>query len=782
MSADRAGGSGLGDRVPRVEDERLLTVGGTYVDDLQIPELTGAARVTFVRSPVAHALVTGIDASAALAEPGVVAVLTSADMPTGEEILAGEGEADAETDAEADAEAGPEAESKPMAEPLLATDRVRYVGEPVAIVVTDGKYRGEDAAELVSVDYEPLGPVASIDSALTGETLLFPEAGSNVASSGGDESTGDALFEGCDVVVGARIVNQRVAPVPLEVRGAAAVWDGGHLTVWSSTQNSQIARAQLIGRLSLDPAQVRVVSPDVGGGFGAKIGIDRETIVVARAAQQTGRPVRWSETRSENLVAMTHGRAQRQDIRIGGTGDGQILAYRLTIVQDGGAYVRGAYLPGLTRRMASGAYLIPRVECDYKFVVTSTTPIDAYRGAGRPEATAAIERAVDLFAAAAGLDPAEVRRLNVVPPDRFPYTTPTGATYDTGDYLVALDKVLTAAGYQELRAEQAARRARGDVRQLGLGLSAYVEITAADAANGESGRIDIHDDGKATVYTGSSAHGQGHDTAWSMIVQDELGIPIADITVIHGDTDVIPNGTGTFGSRSLQLGGAAVHKAAGLVKDQARGLAAGLSGAAEDDLELDPRLGVWRVHGESGTELEWGKIAGAAGPDGLTADVMYTSEPTFPFGAHLAVVEVDTETGKATLVRHLSVDDAGRVLNPLITEGQRHGGIAQGAAQALVEEVIYDADANPLTASLADYATITAAELPSFELIASETPTSMNPLGAKGIGEAGTIGSTPAVQNAVIDAVAHLGVRHIDMPTTPQRVWAAIKEGNGTAL
>jgi carbon-monoxide dehydrogenase large subunit len=769
MSDDRGVGKHgvLGSRVLRVEDQRLLTVGGTYVDDLEIPELAGAARVTFVRSPIAHALVTGIDASAALAEPGVVAVLTSADMPEGEDIQAGEGEED------------PQAETKPMAEPLLATGRVRYVGEPVAIVLTDGRYQGEDAAELVSVDYAPLPAVASIEDALAGQTLLFPAAGSNVASSGGDESTGDALFEGCDAVAGATIVNQRVAPVPLEVRGAAAVWDNGHLTVWASTQNSQIARAQLVGRLGLDRDLVRVITPDVGGGFGAKIGVDRETIAVARAAQKTGRPVRWSETRSENMVAMTHGRAQRQDVTIGGTRDGRILAYRLSIVADAGAYPRAAYLPTLTRLMASGAYLIPRVECDFKFVVTSTTPIDAYRGAGRPEATGAIERAVDLFAAEIGMDPAEVRRLNLVPPDRFPYTTPTGATYDTGGYESALDKVLAAAGYAGLRAEQAARRARGDVRQLGLGLSAYVEITAGDGA-GESGRIDIHEDGKVTVFTGSSAHGQGHDTAWSMLVQDELGIPMTDITVIHGDTDVIPKGTGTFGSRSLQLGGAAVHKAAGQVKDQARGLAAGLAGVPEDNMEFDPRLGVWRVRGESGTDLAWGKIAGAAGPDGLTADVMFIADsPTFPFGVHLAVVEVDTETGKATLIRHLSVDDAGRVVNPLLAEGQRHGGIAQGAAQALLEEVLYDADGNPLTSSLADYATITATELPSFELIASETPTGINPLGVKGIGEAGTIGATPAVQNAVIDAVAHLGVRHIDMPTTPQRVWAAISEGKG---
>jgi aerobic carbon-monoxide dehydrogenase large subunit len=749
MDGDRAGV--LGSRVLRVEDRRLLTVGGTYVDDLDIPDLAGAARVTFVRSPLAHALVTSVDASAADAGPGVIAVLTGQDSPPPKD--------------------------EPMSEPLLATDRVRFVGEPVAMVITDGRYQGEDAAELVSVDYEPLPAVASLAAALADETLLFPATGSNVAAAAGaEDSTGDALFEGCDVVVGATIVNQRLAAVPLEVRGAAATWVDGKLTVWASTQNSQIARFQIAGTLGLPPDAVRIVTPDVGGGFGAKIGIDREHSAVAWAAKHLGRPLRWSETRSENMVAMTHGRAQAQEVTIGGTSDGKILAYRLDFVQDSGAYPRAAFLPTLTRLMTSGAYQIPKVECSYKFVVTSTTPVAAYRGAGRPEATAAIERAVDLFAARIGMDPAEVRRLNVVPPDRFPYATPTGATYDTGDYAVALDKVLAAGGYAELRAEQAARRERGDRVQLGLGVSTYVEITAGDMG-GESGRIDVHEDGTATVFTGSSAHGQGHATSWSMLVQEELGIPMADVTVVHGDTDIIPTGTGTFGSRSLQLGGAAVHKAAGEVKEQARGLAASLAGVSEDDMEFDPRLGVWRVHGESGTDLEWGKIAGAAGPQGLTADVMFNAQsPTFPFGAHLSVVEVDTETGKVTLARHVTVDDAGTLVNPLIAEGQRHGGIAQGAAQALLEEVIYDADGNPLTGTLADYATITATELPSFELVDSQTPTGINPLGAKGVGEAGTIGSTPAVQNAVIDAVAHLGVRHIDMPTTPQRVWAAIKE------
>jgi carbon-monoxide dehydrogenase large subunit len=754
MSDDRAGV--LGRRVLRFEDERLLTVGGSYVDDVRVPELTGAAHVTFVRSPVAHALIAGIDASAALGEPGVVAVLAAGDL----------GDLQASGD-------------EPMAEPLLAAGRVRFVGEPVAMVITDGRYQGEDAAELVSVDYEPLEAVIDPVDALADRILLFPEAGTNLVTADGDrDGAGEALFDGCDAVAEAAIVNPRVAPVPLEVRGAAAAWADGRLTVWASTQNAQITRSMLASRLGLERAAIRVIAPDVGGGFGAKIGTDRDTIAVAWAATRVGRPLRWAETRTENLVAMTHGRGQRQQIKIGGTRDGRILAYRLDFVQDSGAYPRGAgELAYLTRLMTSGGYEIPKVECAYQAVVTNTTPIAAYRGAGRPEATAAIERAVDLFAAEIGMDPAEVRRLNLVPPGSFPYTSPTGAVYDTGDYAAALDKALAAAGYAGLRAEQAARRERGDLVQLGIGLCAYVEITAGDASDGETARVEVHEDGTVTVYTGSSPHGQGHATAWAMLVREELGIAMADVTVVHGDTDLIPRGTGTYGSRSLQLGGAAVQKAALQVRQQARGLAAELAGAAAEDMELDPRQGIWRVRGESGTELEWGKIAGHAGDDGLMADVLFAADsPTFPFGAHVAVVEVDTETGQATLVRHVTVDDAGTLVNPLLAEGQRHGGIAQGVAQALLEEVVYDADGNPLTGTLADYAAVTAAELPSFELAESQTPATVNPLGAKGIGEAGTIGAAPAAQNAVIDAVAHLGVRHIDMPATPQRVWAAIRE------
>jgi aerobic carbon-monoxide dehydrogenase large subunit len=764
----------LGTRVVRTEDPRLLTVGGTYVDDLRVPELADAGRVTFVRSPIAHARITGIDTSAAREAPGVVAVLTVQDMD--DLVPPPPPEPGSEV---------PEGAPLPIgglwSEPLLAVDRVRYVGEPVAMVITNDSYQGEDAAELVSVDYEPLPAVVGIGTALETETLLFEGTESNVCVASG-EATDDAIFDGCDAVIKQTIVNQRLAPMPMEGRAAAAVFSDGKLTYWVSTQNAQITRFILSGVLGMDPGTIRVIAPDVGGGFGAKVGADRDALLIAWAARKTGRPLRWVETRSENLVGMTHGRAQEHTVTMGGTSDGRILAYRLEVVQDTGAYPRmSGFLPFLTKLMAVGPYDLPHVQTAARTVVTNTTPISAYRGAGRPEATAAIERAIDLFATEIGMDPGEVRRKNLIAPDKFPYSTPTGAVYDSGDYATALDKVLTASGYGELRAEQARRRERGDVVQLGLGLASYVEITAADAAGGETSRLMVHGDGTATVYTGSSAHGQGHHTAWAMLVEAELGIPMANVTVIHGDTDLIPEGVGTYASRSLQLGGVAVVKAAQDVKDQARRVAADMLEAAEADLELDTEHGTWQVRGDPASSRSWAEVATHAGSDGLVAFVQYIGgAPTFPFGTHLAVVEVDTETGKVRLIRHVTADDAGTVISPVLAEGQRHGGIAQGVAQALLEEFMYDADGNPLTGTLADYAAISAAELPSFELLQSETPTDINPLGVKGIGEAGTIGATPAVQNAVVNAVSHLGVTHIDMPTTPARVWAAISAAQGS--
>jgi aerobic carbon-monoxide dehydrogenase large subunit len=745
----------LGTRVVRTEDPRLLTTGATYLEDLRLPELRGAAYATFVRSPMAHARITGIDVSAALEEPGVVAVLTARDF---DDV--------------------PDRPATASEEPLLAGDVVRFVGEPVAIVLTEESYQGEDAAELVSVDYDELPAVVGVEAGLSGETLLFPGTDSNVVATGGAKEFDDAAFADCEVVVERTIVNQRVAAAPLEVRATAAIWAGDRMTLWVSTQNVHGVRDAVVERLGLEPGTVRVIAPDVGGGFGAKIGADRESIVVGWAARRMGRPVRWVETRNENLMAMSQGRAQRQTITIGGGRDGRVTAYRLDIVQDCGAYVRlGAMLPYLTMLMAGGVYDLPRVETAFRSVVTNTTPIAAYRGAGRPEATAAIERAMDLFAAEIGMDAAEVRRRNFITPEKFPFTTKTGATYDTGEYAKALDTVLEAAGYEELRAEQRRRRERDDPIQLGIGVSAYVEITGGGPEEGETARVSVHGDGTVTVWTGSSPHGQGHATAWAMLVQDELGIPMDRITVRHGDTDVLTKGVGTFGSRSLQLGGTAVHNAAVEVKELARELAAEEMEADPADLVLDTATGTWNVRGVPGQGVGWARIAERAGPDGLSADTEFATKlSTFPFGAHVAVVEVDMETGVPRLVRHVTVDDAGPVVNPILAEGQRHGGIAQGAAQALYEEVSYDEYGNPVTATLLDYTFVSAAELPSFELVPMETPTSVNPLGVKGIGEAGTIGSTPAVQSAVVDALAHLGVRHIDMPAGPERVWTAINE------
>ncbi|HEX4396839.1 MAG TPA: molybdopterin cofactor-binding domain-containing protein, partial [Trebonia sp.] len=509
---------------------------------------------------------------------------------------------------------------------------------------------------------------------------------------------------------------------------------------------------------------------------------DSEHAVICWIAKQLGRPVRWSETRNENLLVMPHGRAQEQKITIGGMRDGTVLAYRLEVLQDCGAYPKaGAFLPMLTRLMTPGPYEIPRAEAFTTSVVTNTTPVGAYRGAGRPEAAAAIDRAMDLFADASGVDPAEVRRRNLLPKFTEPHKTAFGAVYDSGDYVTALEKALAAAGYDELRAEQARRRAAGDTLQLGIGLSSYVEITGPGGEAGgpnENSTVEVHPDGTATILTGTSPHGQGHQTVWAMLASEELGIPIDKITVKWGDTDLVPRGGGTGGSRSLQLGGAAVQQASRELLDVARERAAATLEASPADLVFDTEASAFTVKGDPDISVPLSSLAEA---ERLFVHTVFTSPgPTFPFGSHVAVVDVDTETGKVFLRRVVTVDDAGTVMNPLLAEGQRHGGIAQGAAQAFLEEVVYDDDGNPLTATFADYPFLSATEVPSFDLVDMETPTSYNPLGAKGIGEAGSIGSTPAVQNAVIDAVSHLGVRHIDMPTSPQRVWRAIQAANGS--
>jgi carbon-monoxide dehydrogenase large subunit len=761
----------LGTRVLRTEDPRFLTTGGVYTADLTDDRLAGACHVFFLRSPVAHARITGIDVGPALAEPGVLGVFTGADLAS----------------LPVAAPPMPGMISPAMGQPLLARGTVRYVGEPVAAIVTEGPHGGEDAAELVAVDYEPLPPVLDLEEAAVASpesgTLLFPEAGTNVAATFGDQAALDpGLFDGCDVVVSATIVNRRVAPAPMETRAAAAAWGGdGRLTIWVPNQGAQGTREVLAQLLGLDQGRIRVITPDVGGAFGAKFGADPEHAVVAWVAQQLGRPARWAETRQENLIGMTHGRAQLQRVTIGGGRDGTIAAYRVEVLQDAGAYPKfGAFLPALTVMMAPGPYAFGRAEAVARSVVTNTTPVGAYRGAGRPEATAAVERAVDLFAAEIGADPAQVRLKNLLPKFTEPHQTTFGARYDSGDYPAALEAALRAAGYSGLRGEQAQRRARGDTVQLGIGLSCYVEITGPGMEEGgprENATVEVHPDGTATILTGTSPHGQGHSTAWAMLASDELGIPVERITVRWGDTDLIPEGGGTGGSRSLQQGGAAVQQAARELIEAARDRAATELEASPADLRFNVAASAFEVAGDPAASVPLARLANHERL--LVRSVFAAPGPTFPFGAHIAVVEVDTGTGKAVLRRMVTVDDAGTVLNPLLAEGQRHGGIAQGAAQALLEEVVYDAAGNPQTASLADYAFMSATEVPSFELVDMATITTYNPLGAKGIGEAATIGATPAVQNAVVDALAHLGVRHIDMPASPMRVWQALQAAAG---
>ena len=765
-------GSILGNRVLRKEDPKFLTSGGKYVEDLlDEPLLANAAYVTYVRSSVAHGKIVGIDTSAAAAMPGVLGIYTAADLGLTEE---------------------PATFNPAATRGRLAIGKVRFVGEPVAVVVTETRQQGADAAEQVVVDYEVLEALVDPEEAIKSSTLIFEGAGSNVVfdttALGMPDNTGDEYFADCPVVVTGRFVNQRVAPCPVEPRGSAVAWvpseDGStRLYQWLSTQGAQGARDTLLAGNGLTAEQLRVITPDVGGGFGAKITCYPEEILLGQLSKIVGRPLRWRETRTESMMALGHGRAQIQYVTIGGNRDGKVTHYRLHAIQDCGGWVElGTILaPFMTRPMSSAVYDIPNIECRTTSVVTNTTPVTAYRGAGRPEATAAAERAMDMFAMEIGMDPVEVRRKNLIPKFDEPHTTVIGQTYDVGDYEAALDKALAAADYPALRAEQASRRASGNNKQLGIGVSVYVEITGGVDPFGEHAKIEVLDDGRAVVYTGTSPHGQGHVTAWSMLAHEQTGIPMDKIDLVWGDTDLVPTGYGTMGSRSLQQGGAAVWTASAELVETARKLAAKMLEANDADIVLDKDNASFHVTGTPAVSKSWAELSVAAKADsdlenGLQAATYFqASSPTFPFGSHVAVVEVDTETGQVRHLRHVACDDAGTVLNPLLLEGQIHGGVAQGTAQALLEEVRYDSDGNPITSNLADYTMISADLLPQVERIPMETPTPVNPLGAKGIGESGTIGSTPAVHSAVVDALAPFGVRHIDMPCTPEKVWRAIQ-------
>lgn len=754
-------GSILGNAVRRVEDPGLLVGAGTYVGDLS-PE--GGLSLYFVRSPVAHAELKSVDVSAAASSPGVVAVLTGQSMgiePYPVSMV-----------------------NRSVLKSPLAQGKVRFVGEAVAAVLAETRAQAVDAAELVEVDYVPLAAVTDLEAAMgPGAPLLFEELGTNLAIGAREPSTEDVL-EGAEVVVRARFENQRVAAAPIE--GNAIVVVPGRspgesqLTVYAGTQTPHGLRDAAARLLGLAPEEIRVVAPYVGGGFGGKTGLPAEYAVAIVAASRHGRAVKWQEDRGDNLVGM-NGRSQVQYGEMGFKRTGEIVGLRARVIGDAGAYAgfAGFLALGPTRNMLQGVYRIPRLHVDAAGVLTNTSPVGAFRGAGRPEAAALLERLMDMAADELGIDPVEIRRMNYISRDQFPYQTLTGMLYDSGDYGKALDEALKVADYGSLRAMQAERRASGDRLQIGIGVSSYVEITAPGPGS-EYGSVEVSEDGTATVRVGTMATGQGHATAFAMIVSDRLGIPLESITFIQADTAEVPRGGGTVGSRSLQLGGSALERASVTLLEKAKELASELLEADEADVVLseEGRIGVAGVPARS---LGWGELAAAAVErnDTLASSVDFRPPgPTFPFGTHVSVVEVDTETGYVRPLRHVAVDDAGTIVNPMLAQGQQHGGIAQGMSQALWETISFDDDGTPLTSSFASYCIPSAAETCSFEASNTQTPTPYNPLGAKGIGESATIGSTPAVQNAVIDALSHLGVRQIEMPCTPERVWDSIRKAS----
>jgi len=751
----------IGNRVIRKEDPDFLTVGGKYVADVGPAD---ALHVTFVRSLMAHAEILEIDTAEAREMPGVVGVFTAEDL-------------------------GLEARSpgmpmlnQDMKRTWLAADRVRFVGEPIVAVVTETRSQGVDAAEMVFVDYEPLDAVVDLEDSLKDEVLLFPEAGTNLAWQQ-PSSGADGLFDDCEVVVDLQMRNPRMSVAPMEVRSAVSHWAPNEegrvrLTQWACTQFPHRTKEELASGMGVEQDDVHVITPDVGGGFGGKNGAYPEDMVTAAVARAVDRPVRWTETRSESMLALAHARSLVYWLKMGGTRDGRVTAYQMHLIQDGGAYANiGCVLPMFTRIMGLGVYDIERFDFESNSVVTNTSPIGAYRGAGRPEATTPLERLLDVYAMEIGMDPAEVRRKNFIAPEAFPIKTQTGADMDSGEYEAAMDAVIEAADYHGLRAEQARRREDPAAKLLGLGWSTYVEITNPMSAS-EFGSIEVKSDGSAIVLTGSSSHGQGHHTAFAQLAADITGIPFEKIEVRHGDTDEVARGGGTGGSRSLQVGGTAVHEASEMVVDQARTVAADLLEANPADIVLDVDSGVFAVTGSPSITKTWAEVAThveATSGEILKAEIDFQPPgATFPFGAHLSVVEIDRDTGQVTPIRHIACDDAGIIVNPLIFDGQVHGGAGSGIAHTLMEEFVYDEEGNPLTGNFMDYAFTSAAEMPDFVRIPMETPTDRNALGAKGIGEAGTIGAGPAVHNAVVDALAHLGVRHIEMPTTPQRVWRAM--------
>jgi carbon-monoxide dehydrogenase large subunit len=753
-------GSILGTEVRRVEDRELLVGQGTFVDNMDLtgPDTDRLAHAVFVRSPFAHARINHIETGEAATADGVLAVYTADDL----------GHAAIPSFANVNDRA-------PRA--ALAVDKVRYAGDPVALVIAETRAQAVDAAELVDVDYDDLPAVTDMEAALAdGAPLQFEAIGSNIAVVRAAKDPSADVLDDADHVTRVRMVNQRIAVAPIEGNAILVRPTDEGIETWLSTQHPHLAKELLAKALGVDEEHVRVVAPHVGGAFGGKAGSTADHAAVALAARKLGRPVKWTETRSEAMLSM-QGRGQVQYVELGTRHDGTITGLRMRVLGECGAYAGfgGALATGATYIMSQGPYVVPRLRYEAIGVMTNTAPVGAFRGAGRPEAAAAIERVIDVAAQELGLLPEEIRRANLIPKDAFPFRTHTGQTYDNGDYELPLQEALRIADVDGVRADQRRRIEAGEARLLGVGMATYVEITGFGGS--EFGSVQIHADGSATVMAGTSAHGQGHATSFSMIVSDTLGIPLERITYRQSDTAVVRTGGGTGGSRSLQLGGNAVSKAADETREKAIAVAARMLEANPEDVVLDDDG--FGVAGVPGNRIAWPELAAYAHEHdgGLGVDTDYTQDgATFPFGAHVSIVEVDTETGRARPLRHVLVDDCGRIVNPLIVAGQQHGGGLQGISQALWEEMVYDEYGTPITSSFADYAIPTAADGIMLEASNTETPTPVNPIGAKGIGESASIGSTPAVQNAVVDALKHLGVKHIDLPCTPERVWRAIQD------
>jgi len=776
----------VGRALRRKEDPRLITGQARYVEDISLPGTLWAA---FVRSPEAHAKIVSIDAFAAREREGVHAVFTGEDLSD-------------LTDPLPCAWVPPGVELNNPDHWPLARGAVKHVGDPVAAVIGEDRYAVVDAAEDVVVEYDPLPVVTDPEAALRGAPFVHEQFGTNQVHQwslpGGDLEAG---FAQADVIVERRVVNHRTAGAPIEPRGVLADYRAGSLTVWSATQVPHFVRLFLALLLGISEDRVRVIAPEVGGGFGSKLQIYGEEIFTGWASRKLGQPVKWIETRSENMAVSHHGRDQIAYTKMGAKRDGTITAFHTRIVADLGAYnmVNTPSIPELGAPVMSGVYKIPVVQTDIVGVFTNKCPTDAIRGAGRPEATHMIEVTLDQLAAELGIDPLEIRRKNFIPKDDFPAETATGVVYDSGDYDKTLDRLLEHVDMAAFRREQEALRARGNYR--GIGFSTYTEVCGlaptrlfgpegfgSQAGYWESAVVRVHNTGAVTVYTGTSPHGQGHETAFAQIVADKLGVDPEVVEVIHGDTGTGPEGRNTYGSRSLAVGGESLARCATKIADKAKAIVAHQLEAAPEDIEV--REGRFSVRGSPDKGMTLAEVAGAAYlnnvPGGMEPGLEATTfwEPenyVFPFGAHACVVDVDPETGKVKIVRYVAVDDCGNAINPMLIEGQVHGGVVHAIGQALYEHVQYDEDGQLVTGTLVDYALPTAAELPSFETDRTVTPSPVNSMGAKGVGEVGTIAASPAVTNAVIDALRPLGVNYINMPLSPMRVWEAISEAQGAS-